>query len=76
MIDLDALRAKYPHLGFAVYAYDPAGAVTLEAITREGKVFTFQGPTLAEAIVAGFGEETEPQPEPAGSDTAPASVFD
>ena len=69
MADLDALRAKYPHLAWAVYAYDPGGPVTLECITAEGKTFQFQGPTLAEAIATGFAE-----PEEA---TAPGtSVFD
>jgi hypothetical protein len=68
-MDLDALRAKYPHLGFAVYAYDPKGPVTLECITAEGKTFQFQGPTLAEAIAIGFAETDIPV-------SADTSVFD
>lgn len=71
MTDLDALRAKYPHLGFGVYALDPAGPVTLECITADGKTFQFHGPTLADAITAGFAEE--PEPEATAPDT---SVFD
>lgn len=72
MTDLDALRAKYPHLGFAVYAFEPNGPVTLECLTADGKTFQFHGPTLADAIVAGFAEDAE-QPQPEAPD---ASVFD
>ena len=60
MTDLDALRAKYPHLGFAAYAFEPGGPVTLECITADGKTFQFHGPTLAEAIAAGFAETEDP----------------
>lgn len=75
MTDLDALRAKYPHLGFAVYAYDPLGPVTLECINVEGKSFKFEGPTLAAAIAAAFAEDVEPEPQ-SQPDTPDASVFD
>ena len=30
--DFDALRAKWPTFGFAVYAYTPGGLVIVEAI--------------------------------------------
>lgn len=77
MTDLDALRAKYPHLGFAVYAYTPSGEVTLECITAEGKTFQFQGATLAEAIATGFADDVAPpQPETGNPASADASVFD
>ncbi|AKR54354.1 hypothetical protein XM25_00750 [Devosia sp. H5989] len=78
MIDFDTLRAKYPHLGYAVYAYEPGGVVTLECITANGKSFKFTGSTLADAIRAGFPEDSiEPEPAPAESAAAePASVFD
>ena len=76
-MDLDALRAKYPHLGFAVYAYEAKGPVTLECITAEGKTFQFQGPTLAEAIATGFADDVAPtQPETGFPVSDDASVFD
>lgn len=77
MTDLDALRAKYPHLAFAVYAYEPGGPVTLECITADGKTFQFHGPTLEAAIATGFAEEPEPTQPEAGIPAAPdTSVFD
>ena len=79
MVDFDTIRAKYPHLGFAVYAYTPADPVTLECMTADGRSFKFEGPTLADAIAAGFGEEEPaPTPETPVAETAPAdaSVFD
>lgn len=69
MPDFDAIRAKYPHLGMAVYAFTPGGEVTLELLNAEGKTFSFTGATLAEAI-----EKFEPTPEPPAPPDA--SVFD
>jgi len=52
-VTLDHLRAAYPALGFALYAYDPGGRVTLEV--HDGKdVFTFSGATEAEVISVAF----------------------
>lgn len=63
----DELRALHPQLGFAVYAYEPGGAVTLEVHAPDGQTYEFTGPTLEAAIEAAF------PPEPA----APApNVFD
>jgi hypothetical protein len=73
MTDFDTLRSKYPHLGFAAYALEPGGPVTLECLTKEGRSFQFTGSTLTAAIAAGFAEETEPDPQPEESAT---SVFD
>lgn len=70
---LDALRARYPHLGFALYAYKPGGPVTLECMTAEGRTFSFRGTTEAEAILAGFAEDFAPPP--ATPPPAPADVF-
>ena len=58
---LDDLRAAHPDLGFALYAYDPRGPVTLEVHAAEG-VFTFIGSTEAEAIAAAFPQATEEPP--------------
>lgn len=73
MTTLDDLRAKYPHLGFAIYAYEPGGDVTLECHTPSGEVFTFTGPTADAAIQSGFADE-EPAPAPAPEPVS--SVFD
>lgn len=54
---LDDLRAKHPDLGFALYAYDPRGPLTLEVHAAEG-VFTFYGPTASAAIEAAFPPPT------------------
>lgn len=54
MIDFDALRAANPLLGFAVYAYDPTGPVTLEITTPYKTVVPFTGVTLAAACALAF----------------------
>lgn len=80
MNELDTLRAKYPHLGFALYAYEPGGPVTLECITAEGKSFQFRGATAAAAMAEGFADdlpaaEAHPSaPKPSANPTP--SVFD
>lgn len=51
---LDELRAAHPELGFAVYAMTPGGAVTFEAYTPDGQVFSWAGPTEQAAIEKGF----------------------
>ena len=58
---LDDLRAAHPDLGFALYAYDPRGPVTLEVHAAEG-VFSFIGSTEAAAIAAAFPQATEEPP--------------
>lgn len=63
---IDALRVKYPLLGFAIYAYQPGGLVTLECLNPAGQTFTFTGATEAEAILKGFADDfAEPMPTPA-----------
>jgi hypothetical protein len=53
---LDELRVEHPELGFALYAYSPGEDVILEVHTPDGGVFSFTGPTEAEAIAAAFPE--------------------
>ncbi len=67
---LDEIRAKYQHLGLALYAFDPKGPVTLEVLTPTGDIFSFSGATEAEVLLRAFApEDEEPKkPEP--------SVFD
>ncbi len=50
---LDDLRDLPPDLGFAVSAYEPGGAVTLEVFNGDD-VFSFTGPTLQAAIDLAF----------------------
>lgn len=62
---VDTLRKKFPTIGFALYAYDPAEPVTLEVINEAGS-FKFTQPT-EEAAVKEFMDlvgATEPQDEP------------
>lgn len=74
MKTLDDVRAKYPHLGLALYAYEPGKPVTLEVIASDGKTFSFAGPTEAAAIAAAF-EDDEAPPAPVTPATT-VNVFD
>lgn len=66
MKTLDELRARYPSLGFGLYALDPDGPVTLETYTADGQVFAFRAATAEAAIALAFPED-DPAPEPAGN---------
>jgi hypothetical protein len=59
---LDQLRLMFPWLGFAVYAYEAGGPVTLE-IHDDGQVETHVAPTLDAALLLAFPliETKEPQ---------------
>lgn len=59
---LDKLRAALPGLGFAIYAFDPAGPVTLE-IHDSGSVTSVEAPTAAEAIERAFPGTPDAEPE-------------
>lgn len=67
---LDDLRAAYPQIGFALYAYTPGGPVTLEVHAAEG-VFTFRGATEAEAIAEAFPQEETFE----DAEEAPTDIF-
>ena len=60
---LDDARAAFPHLGFAVYAFEPGQPVTLEIHAADGQVFAFSGPTLHACLMRAF-PQPEPQPVP------------
>ena len=62
----DEVRAANPGFGFALYALEPGGLVTLEVLTPEGDLFSFPADTAEEAIAGAF-----PAPPP-----ALPSVFD
>lgn len=78
MKTLDDVRAKYPHLGVACYAYEPGKPVTLEVIASDGKTFSWTAKTEAAAIAAAF-EDDEPTtsviPTPP-TPTTTVNVFD
>lgn len=77
---IDDLRARYPALGFALYAYEPGGAVTLEVMDGSD-VYSFKGATMTEAVALAFPPEpadienpiSDPEPE---TPAPAASVFD
>lgn len=60
MPTLDHLRAALPSLGFALYAYDPEGPVTLEVHSADG-IFAVEAETEA-AAVALLLPADEPEP--------------
>lgn len=75
MNTLDELRAAYPHLSLALYAYTPGGPVTLECIVNGEVIGKFTGRTEAEAINAAFPDEDE-TPEPERAAQTPARIAD
>ena len=55
--DFDALRAKWPTFGFAVYAYTPGGLVIVEAIrhTTTAVPSPFSGQILDDEVIQARG---------------------
>lgn len=76
----DQLRAENPDCGFALYALEPRGPVTLEVIPPEAdaRVYQFVGATADEAMNQAFPPLAEsPEPETIPVPAAPTgSVFD
>ena len=68
---LDEARAGNPDLGFALYGYEPGGAVTLEVHTPDGEVFTWSGATEADVFALAF-----PAVDDVGSDDRHEPVTD
>jgi len=62
----DDARAAHPSLAFALYAFEPGGAVTLEIMAPGGDVFSFSGPTTQAALDLAFPPEPIADP-PAGN---------
>lgn len=60
---LDGIREAYPHLGLALYAYEPGGPVNLEIHTPDGDMFSFCGPSEAAVLASAFPDAPE-EPEP------------
>lgn len=76
---LDQIRQLYPHLALAVYAFEPGGPVTVEAIAPDGTRYTKTAPTEVEALTAIFGPmPVEPINEQIEEkhDEQPANPFD
>lgn len=76
---LDDLRTKHPDLGFALYAFEPGGPVTLEVITPDGAVFSFSGPSATGALLLAFPPALPPpkqEPTPPAPNTPTSNVFD
>lgn len=61
---LDDIRTRFPQLGFAIFAMDPAEDVTLEAYGPGGETWQWRGASVAEVLAKAF-------PAPAAT-----SVFD
>jgi hypothetical protein len=70
----DEARDARPAFGFAVYAYEPGGPITLEVHTPLDGMFTFEGPTLQSALDRAFPPPL-PEPEPAAEEPTP-NAFD
>jgi hypothetical protein len=67
-VTFDQIRDAYPHLGLAVYAYEPGGAVTVEVFAADGTRFQLSGLTLDGVLAALFPANAALEPEP--------SIFD
>lgn len=65
---IDTIRARYPHLGVAVYAYEPGGLVTVEVFTADGTQFQKTADTALQAFVDLFGPEIMQHEEPSPDD--------
>ena len=69
MRTVDHLRAALPSLGFALYAYEPDGHVTLEILAADGS-HAIVAETEAAAVEEAFALILPPPEEPA------TSIFD
>ena len=56
---LDEVRARHPDLGFALYAFDPGGEVTLEVLDGDD-LFSFTGPSAEDVLARAFPEPPQP----------------
>lgn len=73
---IDVIRAAYPHLRVALYAYDPKGPVTLELMAPDDQTFTFTAATAHAAAVLACPELFVLAAEPASPEPDPTTLFD
>lgn len=59
----DDARLLHPGVGFALYALDPHGPVTLEAHTPDGAVMTWRAETEEAALAIAFPPAPAAEPE-------------
>lgn len=69
MTRLDELRTALPEFGFALYAIEPGGPVTLEVIDPTGTILTYRDATADAVLALAFPPDDAP-------DDAPADDFD
>lgn len=62
-MEIDEIRKRTPGVGWALYALDPFGPVTLEAHLPDGRVLTWKGWTASEALQAAFPAPAQPEEE-------------
>lgn len=68
---IDDLRARFPHLGFSVYALTPGAAVTVEVLTPDGTLYGKEARTEREAFLLLFPElDDDTQEETDAPDTS------
>ena len=76
---IDEIRRSYPHLGVALYAFEPGQPVTLELHGADGRILTFTAPTALLAAEKAcpelFAAEPEPTPAPPAP-VDPTTLFD
>lgn len=73
-MNIDTLRRQHPTLGFAIYAIDAGGPVTLE-VYRGEELSTLYGTTMAECVARAF-PEADNAPPPAPKAPPPAEEID
>lgn len=73
---LDSLRREHPALGFALYAYEPGGDVTLEVHSVFGEITSFTGSSAATAIEQAFPTASQPFVVTEEKTPQETSVFD
>jgi len=57
---IDVIRARFPDLGFAIYAMEAGGEVTVEVLLPDGlTIHTVRRRAVAEALAALFPAEKE-----------------
>ncbi|QIG74354.1 hypothetical protein EVC08_042 [Rhizobium phage RHph_N65] len=72
---LDDARAANPDIGFALYAYQPGEALTLEIHTPDGQVFSWTGASEADVLSQAFPPDID-EADAIGPAEPTHSIFD